>query len=297
MDNLSTSIEYTERKKKEQITKLESHYSKSIQEIKEFLDQKKSAVAVTSGFEYLSIWYQWNYINTFLDADTVDYEMLASATIYGIESNNVRYFLGKKVETYKQSIQFHKAIKHVAQALLLGWESLAIDYGRLLIKMLYGKQYNGWHPAYKHPWFMLEIFCKWQGIKLDYSKLNYPDDMGPYKKVLENWNTNDMSLVSDLVNQMSTFHIEQSDEDEYKDKTPDFPSSDYFIYAIEILFWLNIRKKIGLPDYSSDNELIKMPINNWNTQNIKVPQIELIQKAKSKLLYDYPGIEFELLTL
>lgn len=35
-------------------------------------------------------------------------------------------------------------------------------------------------------------------------------------------------------------------------------------------------------------------INNWHIQNTKIPEIELIEKAKGKLLTDYPKIEFEI---
>jgi hypothetical protein len=118
--------------------------------------------------------------------------------------------------------------------------------------------------------------------------------MGIYQDVIDNWNTENPDLLSRLVNEMSSYHIAQSDEYEYKDRTPDFPSSDYFIYAIEILLWLNIRYRMGLPDYTTNNELMELPINNWHTQRTAIPEIKLIEKAKTKLLKDYPGIEFEI---
>lgn len=81
-----------------------------------------------------------------------------------------------------------------------------------------------------------------------------------------------------------------SDEDEHKDYTPDFPSSDYFIYPVEILLWLNIRERMGLAEYIADNELLKMPINNWHTQQVAVPVIGLVEQAKTKLQSEYPGV-------
>ncbi|WP_160139611.1 hypothetical protein [Chryseobacterium sp. c4a] len=294
MKNLIESKEYTIGKKTEQIGRLQSHYSQSIAEIQEFLDGKKSAVAVTSGLEYLSVWYHWNFIEKFLKENKVDYELLSNSTLFGIESNNVRYFLGKKVETYRQALQFDKAIKHLAQGLLLGWDEIAIKYGHVLIEMLYGKQYNGWNPAYKHVWFMLELFCKWQGIELDQSKLNSPDDLAPYNKALEHWDTKDLNLLAQLVDELSIFHIEQSDEDEYKDRTPDFASSDYFVFAIEIVLWLNIRSRLGLPKYQPNNDLMQLTINSWHLTPQIVPQIELLKESKYKLLQDYPGIDFEI---
>ena len=81
-----------------------------------------------------------------------------------------------------------------------------------------------------------------------------------------------------------------SDEDEHKDHTPDFPSSDYFIYPVEILLWLNIRERMGLAEYIADNDLMKMPINNWHTQLVAVPVIGLVEQAKTKLQSEYPGV-------
>ena len=160
--------------------------------------------------------------------------------------------------------------------------------------MLYGKQYKGWHPGYKHPWFMLEIFCRWQGIKLDYSRLNFPEDMEVYSQVLQHWDTNDNVLLSKLVNEMVDFHISESDEDEHEDYVPDFSSSDYFIYPIEILLWLNVRERMGLTEYFAENDLLKMPINNWHTQQVAIPIIELVEHAKIKLQSEYPDTHFEL---
>lgn len=293
MENLEKSILYTKKKKQHQISRLKSHQTKSIEGINEFLEDQKSAVAVTTGFEYLSTWSQWNFINNFIDSGTPDHDSLISATLYEIEANNVSFFLGKKVESYRHATPFHIAVKHMAQASLLGWDLLAIKYCRLLIEMLNGKQYKGWHDAYKHPWFIIRMFCKWQNIDFNYEKLNHPAQLGVYQDVLDNWDTRDTSLLSNLINKMVTFHIEQSDEYEHRNMTPDFSSSDYFIYPVEILVWLNIRNRLNLPDYLPDNDLMKMSINNTPPQT-EVPKIELIEKSKEKLLKKYPGLEFEL---
>ena len=134
-----------------------------------------------------------------------DSSLLAKSTLLGIEANNWYFFLGR---TTKNTIgQYFSTMpsSHLAQSLLLGWDSLAVRYGHLLIEMLYGKQYQGGHSAYKHPWFMLELFCKWQGIELDYSRLNYPKDMNVYAKALQNWDTNDEIVLSNLVNDLAEF--------------------------------------------------------------------------------------------
>ena len=293
MRTLKELIDYTMEKKEFQVRDEEYFYFNPVEEIRLFTIDEESDTTVGSSFDFISSWYHYNYILNFLKTRELNDKNLCVSTLYALESNNWEFFLCKKFPNYDESILFHIAIKHLAQSMILGWDSLAIKYGNMLIKMLYGKQYDGWHSAYKHPWFMLEMFCKWQNIKLDYTKLNYPHDVDIYQQVIQYWNTSDRRLLNLLINKMVSFHISQSDEYEYEENTPDFPSSDYFVYAIEILMWLNIRERMGFLDYIPDNELMNLPINNWHTKKIGIPDIELIKKAKIKLLHDYPDLEFE----
>lgn len=298
MNRIQKLVDYTQSKKEYQLRDEKYFYLDPIEDINKFINNDSSVAGVGLAFDFLSSWYHYSYIFSFVSKHVgnivTEKQPLSMSTYIAIEANNLYFFLGKKVEKYRRSIPFHKSIKHMAQALLLGWDDLGINYGNLLLHMLYGKQYQGWHPAYLHPWFMLEIFCKWQKIELDYSQLNYPEEMGIYGSVLKSWDTEDVGLLSQLVDNLCEYHIAESDEDEYEDRTPDFPSSDYFLYAIEILLWLNIRERMGLPGYTPGNELMKLPINNWHTQKTSVPHIALIEKVKEKLLEDYPGIDFEL---
>ena len=294
MENLEQLVQYVLEKKKYQLEKLTHLYSTATEDINSYIRGTKSRGVIGLKLERISNWQHWQFIYYFLKENKLDYNLLALSTSNMLESVSWDYALGKEVLQYSESVSFQDAIKHLAQALLLGWDSLAINYGNLLLNMLYGKQYRGWHPAYKHPWFMLEIFCRWQGIKLDYSRLNFPEDMEVYSQVLQHWDTNDNVLLCKLVNEMVDFHISESDEDEHEDYVPDFPSSDYFIYPIEILLWLNIRERMGRKEYFADNDLLKMPINNWHTQQVAIPVIELVEHAKIKLQSEYPDTRFEL---
>ncbi|AKU70487.1 hypothetical protein [Prevotella fusca] len=294
MENIRKSAQYVLAKKEYQLDKLQHFHSTSNEDIYSYIHGKKSRGIIGLKLERISNWQHWKFIHSFLNEEKVDNSLLALSTYYAVESVAWDFFLGKDIAQYAESAAFHDAVKHLAQALLLGWESLAVRYGKLLLNMLYGKQYKGWHPSYKHPWFMLEVFCRWQGIKLDYSRLNYPEDMGVYAQELEHWDTDNQELLSRLVNELVDFHIAESDENEHKDHTPDFPSSDYFIYPVEILLWLNIRERMGLTEYIADNDLMKMPINNWHTQQVVVPVIGLVEQAKMKLQSECPNTRLEL---
>ena len=297
MKTIKTLVDYTKSKKKYQLEKKDYFYIEPIKDIEEYIRNGKSVAGIGLALDFISSWFHYNYIYFFLtttDSAANDLSSLAKSTLLGIEANNWDFFLGKNHEKYYSAIPFQNAIKHFSQALLLGWETLAVNYGKLLIKMLYGKQYKGWHSAYKHAWFMLEIFCKWQGIELDYSRLNYPEDMKVYAQALQHWDTNDSELLSKLVNELVDFHIAESDEYERKNHIPDFSSADYFIFPVEILLWLNIRERMNFAKYTPNNDLLKMSINNWQIQKVAIPVIEVVEKAKTKLLSEYPNTHFDL---
>ena len=51
---------------------------------------------------------------------------------------------------------------------------------------------------------------------------------------------------------------------------------------------------MGLPEYQAKHPLMELAINNWHTQQTTIPKIELVDKAKAKLLKDYPEVSFPL---
>ena len=301
MKNLEEAIKYTLEKKAFQIKDPYASYQKRIEDIQKYLIDEKSRTSAILNVNRLSTWYLWNFIYTFLKENKVDYTLLAKSTYYGVQSNNVEYLFGKLVETYDDAIPFTDSIKHLAQMLYLGWRDKAKAYGELVLKMLYGKQYDGWVTYPTHPWFMLEIYCKWQNITLDYDKLRYPESLGVYQKALDHWNTQDTQLLSTIIDELTEFRIQQSDEyvktDEYGNEfSPEFTSANYFIFAIEILMWLSIRRIMGLPEYtpSPENKLMQLEINKLPVQSIPYPKDELVQQVKTKLLTENPNIDFEL---
>ena len=46
--------------------------------------------------------------------------------------------------------------------------------------------------------------------------------------------------------------------------------------------------------YIPNNDLLKMSINNWQIQKVAIPVIEVVEKAKTKLLSEYPNTRFDL---
>mgnify|MGYP003596826478 CR=1 FL=1 len=299
MKNLSESIEYTKEKKYHQITKLESHYSGSLKDLNLFLNGEKPITRVGSSFEYLSYWYLWQFNYQFTSKYQVDFSLLSQSTTFAIESNNVDFFLGKKIPAVDFAIPFTDAIKHCGQAIILGWDDEGKAYLNLLLKMLYGKQYKGWHEYTLHPWFMLELLCKWQGIELERDRLKMPKSLDVYQVALDHWDTTDESVLHDAIKQMAEYHIAESDEyvttDEYGgEDSAQFDNADYFVFAVEIVLWLAIRQRLGLKDYQPDNELMKLAINQLPVESVPIPKIEIIEQCKAKIQAENPTIAFEM---
>lgn len=305
MKSIEESITYTTDKKSYQLSKLLiSHYQEPLGDLGRYLinDKKRGSVALNLG--YLSTWYHWQFIYNFTHSHQISYNSLALSTYYALECNNWEYFLGKAVETYCDATALPDSMNHLAQMLYLGWEDKAILYGNFLVKMLYGKQYDGWVKIPVHPWFMLELFCRWQKIELNRRKLHYPDSLGIYENALSNWDTQDTGLLSIIIDKLSAFHIHQSDE--YEHPEPDggncdgyhmeFSYSNYFIFPAEILFWLAIRRRLGLPGYqaSAQNDLMNLEINQLPSSAFPYPRNDLVEQCKRKLMEDNSGVTFEL---
>lgn len=112
---------------------------------------------------------------------------------------------------------------------------------------------------------------------------------------MNNWNTKDEQKLNEIVNTLNTFHINNADENVITDElgneqSPDFTSSDYFIFPVEILMLLAIRKQVSLStDIIKTPELMQLSINNL--PGTVIPDLtsedkNLITKCKTKLESD-----------
>ncbi|WP_395344250.1 hypothetical protein PN836_005575 [Ningiella sp. W23] len=302
MQTLEDSIAYTKRKKHFQLYGSDVDLlNKRITDLSRYLKGEETLGSVALNLDRLSTYYHWSFIELSVNTNTIEMSTLAKASYIAFETNNWYEFLGKKVAKYSSAVSFNTAVKHLGQLLYLGQYDKAKQYGNLLMKMLYGKQYDGGLVYPTHPWFMLELFCRWQGKALDKKGTRYPENLGVYQTALDNWDTGDTQLLSDIVDSLTEFHIAQSDEDVTTDEygnefSPEFTSSNYFIFPIEILMWLAIRKHLGLPDYiaSPSNELMSMPINQLPDTPVEWVKDDLVNQCKAKLKADNPDIEFAL---
>lgn len=296
MNTLLESIKYTEDKKKYQLKNLlESHYEYPKDVFLKFLDntlKTKSTVAIT--LEYSSNWDLWKYLENYFGKEDADFNLLARSTKKGYLSNFLRYLIGLKSPKYTSHVLLRIATMHLGQMLFLGWDQKCIKYGNLLLLMLTDKYYKGGTALPLCNWFILSLFCEWQNLELKKNDLNIPKDLGIYQLALDNIYSRDIELIDQIIENLTTYHIENSDEysanDEYgNEKSAEFCNSNYFIFPIEILMFLSIRKRLGLPDYDvAKNELLSLPINKIPRQAIIYPQHDIIDEIFDKLYLENP---------
>lgn len=304
MKNLQEAINYTIEQKHFQVTEMrKSHFEDSQKEIYRYLKDEESDTAAGLGLGYLTTWYHWEFLDTYLQKKELKLELFAKSTFLAEQTNKWDYNNGIIYPPYNGAVQFQYATMHLGQMIYLGWWDKATEYGHLLLKMLYGKQYKGWIAKMPHSWFIMELFCKWQGIELDKSKVNYPKDMDYYGGAIANWNTQDIPDFVEYIELLCRYHVSNSDEYDEEIEVEDgkeffsheFSSSDYFIFPVEILMWLAIRKKIGLSNGNlSHIGLMQLPINQLPNFAVPYPTDDLVEKCWVKLQKDNPKVRLEL---
>lgn len=296
MNTLAESIRYTEEKKKYQLENLkESHFSRPEEIYNDFLNGKlltKSTVALN--IEYQSNWHLWKYLSNSLYQKKVNYDLLAISTKYAYLSNFMRYLIGIKAPKYNSHVLLRSATMHLVQMLFLGWEKEAIKYGNVLLTMLTDKYYKGGTKRPLYMWFIIKLFCRWQNIELDENKLKMQNNLGIYTTALNNLSSTDTDLINKIINDMAEYHIHNSDEyvktDEYgNEQGAEFSSANYFIFPVEILMFLLVRRKLGLPEYDyNKNELMSLQINRIPASKIDYPSNDKVDEIFSKLYKENP---------
>lgn len=124
-------------------------------------------------------------------------------------------------------------------------------------------------------WFILKLLNDYFGLEVDYSKYHIPKNMGIYEEVLLHKNSSDVDLVQELISQMAQYHILQSEPKNQSDMMLlQFSKAHEYIYAYEILVWLQYRHINGL-------------------SNPKVFSHSLMNLPHNQLPNNYPNIRFD----
>lgn len=292
-------MDSTEQKIKETIAELnewldkptrkEEDYQKRIEEINEELKSEKLKKSIRLQFEYLDNWYSNNFVYELLTANHTNYKVDACANGY----HNL-VISDKLADIYPNNppkLAFDKATYWIANCLSQKWYKESEILIEIINKGLDTKFLDGGWDIKIASWFILEIANNGFQKYIDLSVYNYPEDMGVYQKALNNWNTEDLALLDNIVSSLCDFHLNEASHGDLSDNAGkrdpmflQFSSTKWFVYTFEILAWLSIREKTGLrnPEKFS-HPLMNIELNKLAKENSSMPENELFEEVMSKL--------------
>ncbi|WP_297423996.1 hypothetical protein [Clostridium sp.] len=155
---------------------------------------------------------------------------------------------------------FKKVIIALIHFTMFGWEKEENILYDFIVNHINENRLNI-NELNKHIWFLLELYLQYRGKticgtneklhlvikeKLHELKLEcklIPEELGIYRKVLENWSTCTLEGIEELINKMSLFHSTLASE---IGQSLEFGDFNYGFYPFEILFIIHLRKRKGL---------------------------------------------------
>lgn len=239
--------------------------------------------------ENLATWYLINYENTVFNGNP-NYEDLAYASFH-----------------YGQMLDIKKSLadSDSGGALLLAVSALSFSLAAIsdwkdecssrfnilktgLDTPLLHLRKNEKHEAgnlFRHFWFLLELYAKSIGQKIDTSLYSYPTKLSPYDLALQCWDTSDQTVLQELISQMANFHLSQtlSPED---DDVLEFDYEGRMLFPYEILTFLRIREWANLKNpVTFDHPLMQHPLAKLPPA-LSIPNSQLFKVVIDKFNHD-----------
>ncbi len=267
----------------------EEDYFDVISEIKQMLEEEKIRKSIVNQFEYLDIWYSNNFVYEMLTTHTPSYRNEMSAN--GYQTIFISNILSEKYPNNPPKISFDQISWWLANCIIQEWYKESETLINIINKGLSSKFLKGGLDFKMAAWFIIKMVNQGFEISIDYTQFNYPEDMGVYQVALNNWNTTDLNLIDSIVSQLCDYHLSQasygdiSDDAGYNDPMfLQFSTTEWFVYAFEILTWLRIREKTGLSNPEKfTHPLMCLPLNRLDVENMSFPENELFEKIVRKL--------------
>ena len=261
-----------------------SDYNFAEEDLEKILSGKLTPLYATNIFEGLARWY----------LDNVQYEILEhndteKATLYYARATAYAYLTialfvseSKCENAGDGGLWYDNITEFTSRSLIAGWEAEyvqmtewiyeAIDYGRSQIptggvdELFFGTG----SELCETSWFLLDLYAKAYGREYNRAHAERPEKMIPYDTVLQAWDTTDMKKVDQLVYLLCEHHVMQTEEATSEEDYFAF-SAFYELYPYEILSWLKLREKKGLPNPKSfPHPLMNTPIAKFFLQ-LKTP--------------------------
>nr|WP_106780321.1 hypothetical protein [Lysinibacillus timonensis] len=155
---------------------------------------------------------------------------------------------------------FREVVLTLVHFTMYGWEKEETILYDFMIHHFGGHLIDA-NEGNRHVWFLLELYLQYRNKtimgtdkklyltvknKLKEADQRYgsiPEDLNIYDEVLENWSTNDLEDIEQIISLMSQYHSILASEIGQLGEFGDFR---YGFYPVEILFLTHIRKQLGL---------------------------------------------------
>jgi hypothetical protein len=260
-----------------------------IERVNKKLEEARIPRSIINGFESINRWYNNLFIYELLDNSVSKNKVDGSVNGYhivllynefipqfpnnplGPSFANTAYYFANCI-----SEKWYQESKNLLNIINAGLDSGLLEGG------------DDFKPS---AWFIIEIANKGYNIVVDYSKFNYPKNMGVYQEALNNWNTNDLVLLDTIVTKLCDYHLSQASFGDISDNAGDndpmflqFSTVKEFVYAYEILTWLSIREMIGVKNPEKfSHPLMNLALNKLPTVVTPMPKNELFERVLEKL--------------
>lgn len=159
--------------------------------------------------------------------------------------------------------------------IICGWPRQANMVGHLTYAAWRQKPESLQSEFDKCPAFIFSMFCELQNLPFNNVVFEYlHDDYGVYAPIIANWRTKDVAQVSEWVNQMADYHLEQTKKPKGVE-WGEFELPGLYLFPYEILAFLRLREWLGLPNPTQfDHPLMTQPMAFMPTTSLPVPEFD-----------------------
>jgi len=267
-------------------TKPEGLYSAYLSE------EKTNPKRVFRASEKLSHWHLRLYETTALNEGVSSFKDLALSARYGIAAARFCEALVPVFPRNPPILLWPIAAQYMAFPVICGWQKEARLMTQVILKGIKSPLLNGEDMSIKglafekHPWFILQLLCDWQGIALHPDDNAYPDSMSPYNTPLAKWQTPDLAEVDQMVSILADFHLAQSYE--HDEASPEFEFHNDWLFPYEILTMLRLREFIGLANPAEFSHPLMQQRLGQLPPVLDVPETPLLDQVVKKFVQEYP---------
>lgn len=253
------------------------------QEIAEELEETKIQKSIRLPFRNINTWLSSTFVFEMLTQEkSQNSNLLAANSLHNL------ILTQKLSEIYTNrppSPLFRNCAYWLANVLREKWYPQSKEVLHYMNQWLDTETLGGGNDFMPSSWFIIRIANTGFGINLNYSKYNYPKDMGVYTNAIDNWNTNDLGRLDSFVSQLCDYHLSQAHYGSPEnDLCIQYARDDWFVFAFEVLAWLSIREMNGLENPKEfSHPMMQIPLNQLNKTALSIPKDEQFEQAIQKL--------------